>query len=115
MFVSAGWVSQPQAARGQAGKMSQKYHGAETPDHPAGRALFVLAAHTLPALPKHPGCSCLLSSQHSRLAWDPQFSCPCRELQAQMWAAGVGAAGPHEPKEDALWEGERSTRYTIPV
>lgn len=42
MLVSAGWVSQLQAARGQAGKISPKYEGAETPDHPAVRALFVL-------------------------------------------------------------------------
>lgn len=67
MLVSAGWVSQPRAARSQAGKISQKYHGAETPDHPAARALFVLAGHTLPALSSHPACSCLLSSQHPSL------------------------------------------------
>lgn len=73
----------------------------------ASRALFVPCSHTLPALPSHPGCSCLFSSQHPC-----QFSsqhpclapCPCcvaagRELQPWLWSC--------QPEEAAGAPGER--------
>lgn len=48
MFLSAGWVPQPHAAPGQAGKICQKYQGAETPARPE-LPLFPPVTHCLPS------------------------------------------------------------------